>query len=461
MGSQGVANPSQDTQGASAARTATGRYTITFDVAQDSATYTALVTVEEAQTTNDDIQIYINPGSRSTTGFEVLITEQDNGGSAGVFRDRNFNFIVVCPGSSNSTTPSTLPTRAMVVASGFGNNQALAASTDGFTFAPLGNGLITSGWSLAYSPQLERWVCVGEGVNEVIYSDDGFQWLASTSGNSIAAGNAMYAVEWSSTLGIFLAGGENQVGMWSPDGITWASVTIPVANDVLTIAYSPAVSRWVACGNGSPLRCAYSTSGTSGWTASSSTATCNPVEGVQWGGSLNLFLATGGDDTGAPSVMSSADGITWTSLGNPIFTGGTDDGYGVAYYGGLFVLTGRANSGFIERSTDGSTFTSSGNGPFTNRARQAAYHPTLDVWYIAGRGGASLAYSSDAAVTWSQLSSDDVIFDRGYDVECALTAAQSQTREQGALELYDAHKRVARFRQSRAKSNFLNKFRRT
>ena len=414
------------------------------------------MSVEEEGNTNDDISIYVNPGTRSVNGFEVLISEQDNGGTGGTFLDRDFNFLVVCPGTSNSTTPASLPAKATVVASGFGNDQALAASTDGFNFAPLGTGLITSGWDVAYSPQLERWVCVGDGANKVIYSDDGFQWLASSSGNAIAGADIVFACTWSSTLGIFLAGGENQLGLWSSDGITWTAVTIPVADDVFTIAYAAALSRWVACGDGSPLRCAYSTSGTSGWSASSSTATPNPVNGVEWSPSLSLFLATGGDTSGAPSVMNSADGITWTSLGNPIFTGGADDGYGVAYYGGLFVLTGRGTSGFIERSTDGATFTGSGNGPFTNRARRAAYHPTLDAWYAVGRGGASLAYSSNGAVTWSALSSDDFIFDRGYAVACALTAAQSLTREMGT-ELRKNHKGARAFRQQVAKAAFLKR----
>lgn len=77
----------------SVSRTGTGRYEITFNTAFPDDNYAIMISNREARTTRDDIRAVYD--SRANTGFFVWIGEQDNGGTAGVFRDREFNVQIV------------------------------------------------------------------------------------------------------------------------------------------------------------------------------------------------------------------------------------------------------------------------------------------------------------------------------------------------------------------------------
>jgi ribosome biogenesis SPOUT family RNA methylase Rps3 len=74
-----------DVAGASVTRNGTGDYSVTLDTALSTANYVVQLTVEEG-TNLDDIEINIS--NQTTTGFDVDITEQDNGGTAGVRIDK-------------------------------------------------------------------------------------------------------------------------------------------------------------------------------------------------------------------------------------------------------------------------------------------------------------------------------------------------------------------------------------
>ncbi|CAN0252422.1 unnamed protein product, partial [Chrysoparadoxa australica] len=67
-------------------RTGTGRYSFTFATALLDSDYFISVNNEEGVTTRDDVKAFYY--SRTAVGFSVWCGEQDNGGTAGVDRDR-------------------------------------------------------------------------------------------------------------------------------------------------------------------------------------------------------------------------------------------------------------------------------------------------------------------------------------------------------------------------------------
>ena len=75
-----------DVSGASVVRNATGDYTVTLDTALSTANYIVQLTVDEPASTLDDINITVD--NQTTSSFDVDISEQDNGGTAGVRRDK-------------------------------------------------------------------------------------------------------------------------------------------------------------------------------------------------------------------------------------------------------------------------------------------------------------------------------------------------------------------------------------
>jgi phosphoribosylformylglycinamidine (FGAM) synthase-like amidotransferase family enzyme len=77
-------------------RPSTGRYRVNLSVPQANTNYVVLLTKEESSTTRDDVNIDILQGSKTTTSFEVIIHEGDNGTAGNVFRDRNWNFNIPC-----------------------------------------------------------------------------------------------------------------------------------------------------------------------------------------------------------------------------------------------------------------------------------------------------------------------------------------------------------------------------
>jgi len=82
------------TIGCTISRSNTGRYACVLDVARSSSDYCVQLTLMEDNSTLDDTIIQLTQGSMTTTGFLYVIHEQDNGGSPGVYRDRN-HFVTV------------------------------------------------------------------------------------------------------------------------------------------------------------------------------------------------------------------------------------------------------------------------------------------------------------------------------------------------------------------------------
>ena len=202
----------------------------------------------------------------------------------------------------------------------------------------------------------------GTGTGTILTSPDGTTWTSRTSGTS----NELYKVIYGNST--FVTVGELGTILTSSDGITWTSRTSGTSNDLYGVTYGN--STFVADGvNGTILT---SSDGTS-WDNRTS-GTSNFLYGVTYGNST--FVAVGHYET----ILTSSDGTTWTSrtsgrtnssgLSYKNSSGWTYTDYleGITYGNSIFVTVGRGEdgSGTIMTSSDGITWTTRTSGTTNN-----------------------------------------------------------------------------------------------
>ena len=90
--------------GASTVRNSVGNYTVTLNTGLSNADYTILLSLAEDGADRDAIIAQV--AAQSTGAFDVTIHEGDNGGTAGVLRDRDWFFTVV---TDEAGTPTSGP----------------------------------------------------------------------------------------------------------------------------------------------------------------------------------------------------------------------------------------------------------------------------------------------------------------------------------------------------------------
>ncbi|MEE8597968.1 MAG: hypothetical protein V3S69_00340, partial [Dehalococcoidales bacterium] len=135
-----------------------------------------------------------------------------------------------------------------------------------------------------------------------------------------------------------------------------------------------------------------------------STEVANPgnqyVEGIAWSPTLGLWVAVGDDTDPGAYIITSPDGVNWTSQSNP----DENPSYlkGVAWGDGMFIAVGGATG----TDSDGYIVTSYNGTVWTERAATAditldavVYSPALDLWVAVGVG--SYIITSSDGITWS------------------------------------------------------------
>ena len=123
----------------------------------------------------------------------------------------------------------------------------------------------------------------------------------------------------------------------------------------------------------------------------------------------NNWVAVGNGDN---TIAYSSDGITWTGLGNSIFS---DTGRGVAWNGTMWVAVGEGTN-TIAYSYDGITWTevSGSTSIFSTNGCGVAWNGKF--WIAVGQGINSIAYSYDG-ITWTGVSESISIFSNsGYGI---------------------------------------------
>lgn len=213
----------------------------------------------------------------------------------------------------------------LYVASGFGNatGPVLQTSPDGITWTGRGVMNLVAANKTAYSPSLNRIVAVADDQQlfsvRVAYSNDGINWNAGAGGGlfgsitgSVSTDSFCF-VAWSPSLGIFAAVNKNPIGstrgiMTSSDGINWAVVTTPaISNGYSDIEWSETLGMFLAV---SQFQTLTSTDGVT-WIIGPGPAG-RYIYRLIWSETEQLFAGACAG-AGTNNVITSPDGVTWTS----------------------------------------------------------------------------------------------------------------------------------------------------
>ncbi len=205
-----------------------------------------------------------------------------------------------------------------------GSGSRIATSPDGLVWTARTTPAAYQWLGVCWSPEQNLFVAVantGSG-NRVMTSSDGISWAQP--GGTVPA-DTWTSVCWSSDLGLFCAvatSGANNSVMTSPDGLTWTRRTgIPVGASAVTwrsVCWSPELHLFCAVGDsgttggsGTAFRVMTSSDGLN-WTTPASTVPTNGWVSVCWSPELGLFCAVASAGSGGNYVMTSLDGSTWT-----------------------------------------------------------------------------------------------------------------------------------------------------
>lgn len=214
-------------------------------------------------------------------------------------------------------------------------DEAAYSDDDGATWTnattPAGIG---ANWkSVAYSPSLNLFVAVGNGI--IMSSANGAAWTQRVS----PAAENWECVAWSVSLAKFVALSTGGHAATSADGIAWTDHVITPTNFFRRMVWSPELALFVAVANsGVGNRVATSPDGTT-WTSRASAADLD-WRGLTWAPEIGLFVAVAIDGSGN-RIMTSTDGIIWTLAASPV----DNDWRAVAWSSTLSMLAAVASSG--------------------------------------------------------------------------------------------------------------------
>jgi hypothetical protein len=172
----------------------------------------------------------------------------------------------------------------------------------------------------------------------------------------------------------------------SYDGITWFNrgATPGATTSVFGVAWNG--SLWVAVGQGGSV--VITSPDGINWTTRTGPFTTAGY-GIAWNG--EVWVAAG---YGTVTLAYSFDGISWNSLGASIFT---SEGHGVAWNGIVFVATG-SGTNTLAYSFDGINWVGVGTTIFSTAGWGVAWNGTL--WVAAGQGTNTFATSVNG-IDWT------------------------------------------------------------
>ncbi|MFZ4456954.1 MAG: T9SS type A sorting domain-containing protein [Bacteroidales bacterium] len=239
----------------------------------------------------------------------------------------------------------------------FATNSAGTSYGDEVSFTTLANSS-SSEWIIRTSAADNGWssVAYGNGLfvavgnsgtgNRVMTSPDGITWTSRTSAadntwKSVAYGNGKF-------VAVSYDGTGNRV-MTSPDGITWTSRTSAADNQWTSVTYGN--GKFVAvAGSGAGKNVMTSPDGII-WTLQTLSSD-NYWTSVTYGNGKFVAVAMYTPFTSSDRVMTSSDGITWTSIASVYNSWNS-----VTYGNGLFVAVAPYGTSQVMTSPDGINWT--------------------------------------------------------------------------------------------------------
>jgi hypothetical protein len=187
----------------------------------------------------------------------------------------------------------------------------VTVSEDGVTWSQVDTSIFSiEGNSIIFDGK--KFVAVGQGVNSIAYSYDGFIWIPVPNSTKLISSGVRVFYDGK----IYVAVGAGPVNSiaYSYDGITWNAVVNSAINLLSSInsVYSNG-AIWIAVGKGVENTIIYSNDGVT-WKGNGKNTFINSGNGLGWNG--QLWVAVG---QGANSLAYSNDGVSWFGLGKPIF----------------------------------------------------------------------------------------------------------------------------------------------
>jgi hypothetical protein len=224
------------------------------------------------------------------------------------------------PQSAPTYFPLWIRERNLFIA--FSNSANVMVSPDGITWTNRAAAANQNWIGAAWSPEQSIAVVVSSngGTARIAHSRDGLAWRLQTAVGTTST--EWSPVIWAKERGLFVAtgtGGAGQYIMTSPDGYTWTTRAHPAANQWFGVTWAPEIGRFVAVSyNGHPNRVMLSEDGFS-WRAQTvgDEANSSWVD-VTWSSELRLLVAVA--NAGTPQIMTSPDGINWTTRATPLET---------------------------------------------------------------------------------------------------------------------------------------------
>lgn len=197
------------------------------------------------------------------------------------------------------------------VAGGYGTSNTIIISSNGTDWT--GKGMVFSVQCTSVKYVNNIWVAVGRGTTTIAYSTNGSNWTTVSSSATILPATSWTDLTYGSTTYTkpkYLSAGQgNQTLMGSTDGTTWYALPSPFTTAAKSVAWSAALSRWVAVGEGTNT-IAWSDDGVN-WTGLGTTYFATRGNKVKYDSTTSKFYAVG---EGTNRLVSSSDGKTWTAI---------------------------------------------------------------------------------------------------------------------------------------------------
>jgi hypothetical protein len=286
-----------------------------------------------------------------------------------------------------------------IVIGGAGDNQ-LVYSDDGINWIGVGTSIFENGGcaSLCWNGQI--WIAGGgQCNNSMAWSTDGKNWTGL--GNSIFSQQSSQqevclSIYWNGKMFVAVGSGMQYSIVYSQDGKNWTGVTNSLESIQVIQAVSWNGKIWVVGGfiSGSPTKYIIGTSNDGITWNCIETTICNGIRDITWNGQIWVILC---NSTGAVqnSICWSYDAITWTGLGNTIFS---ISGIAIDWNGNRFVAVGEGTNK-IAWSDDGTIWTGLGNTYFaTNLPASVSW--VGNQWLIGGYD--SICYTSIYGEFWNE-----------------------------------------------------------
>jgi hypothetical protein len=336
----------------------------------------------------------------------------------------------------------------LYVAGGRGTVNTLAVSADGINWQGLRNTVFsTGGYGVAYSGS--RWVAVGEGTNQIAWSDNplngwnpvgaglftvhgrcvfftGTRWLAGgqSTASTLAYSTDSTATSWvglgrttffnevfafASNGEIIIAGGgatTNNLAYSYDGGITWTGLGMLIADNAckaLVWDGQKFVAQFQVLATGATMGYSYN-----GITWFPTTSPPFDIEGTGLVWNNQVMIATGSHTAGSPSLSYSQDGQNWNSLATTFSYGNA-----VAWSGSLFIVCGTSASvggDTILYSRDGQSWSGASavldleaNCVAFNSERPNRITFPVNTVVLGGALTNTLSYSTNNGVSWKNV----------------------------------------------------------